>query len=85
MDLPSLNPIACAIPELLKDGIGSKPEVCNFDEDYVAVFKDEKDIIFIQPDFQKLKMRNSISFIIIAPSKKYDFVSRAFFTKYSIL
>tara|TARA_B100000161_G_C33234227_1_gene274118 strand:+ start:89 stop:331 length:243 start_codon:yes stop_codon:yes gene_type:complete len=79
MDLSSQNPIACAIPELLKDGLDSKPEICYFNEDYVAVFNDEKDIILIQPDFQKLKILNSMGVKITAPSKKYDFVSRAFF------
>ena len=85
MDLSSQNPIACAIPELLKDGLDSKPEICYFNEDYVAVFKDEKDIIFIQPDFQKLKMLNSISIIITAPSKNMILYLEHFFTKYSIL
>ena len=85
MNLPSQNPIACNMPELLKDGLGSTPEACYFNEDYVVVFKDEKDIVSIQPDFQKLKMLNSRGVITTAPSKKYDFVSRAFFPKYSIL
>ena len=85
MDFPSQNPIAYDIPEFLKDDIGLKPEVCYFNEDYVAVFKDEKDVVSIQPNFQKLKMLNSRGVIITAPSKEYDFVSWAFFPKYSIL
>ena len=85
MNLPSQNPIACNMPELLKDGLGSTLEACYFNEDYVVVFKDEKDIVSIQPDFQKLKMLNSRGVITTASSEKYDFVSRAFFTKYSIL
>jgi len=85
MNLPCQNPIACDIPDLLKDGLGSTPEACYFNEDYVAVFKDENDVLSIQPDFQKLKMLNSRGVIITSPSKKYDFVSRAFFPKYSIL
>ena len=85
MNLPSQNPIACNMPELLKDGLGFTAEACYFNEDYVVVFKDEKDIVSIQPDFQKLKMLNSRGVIITAPSKEYDFVSRAFFPKYSIL
>ena len=42
MDLPSQNPIICDIPKLLKDGLGLRPEVCYFNEDYIAVFKNEK-------------------------------------------
>ena len=57
MDLPFQNTIVCTIPELLKDGF--QTWACYFIEDYVAVFKDEKDIVFIQPDFQKLKILNS--------------------------
>ena len=85
MDLPTQNPIKCDIPKLLKDGLGIKPEACCFNEDYIAVFKSEKDLISIQPDFQKLKMLDSRGVIITAPSKEYDFVSRAFFPKYTIL
>ena len=85
MDLPSQNPIICDIPKLLKDGLGLRPEVCYFNEDYIAVFKNENDIISIQPDFQKLKMLKSRGVIITAPAIEYDFVSRAFFPKYTIL
>ncbi len=85
LDFPSQNPVLCDIPKFLKDGIGLKPEACYFNEDYIAVFKDENDIISIKPDFQKLKMLNCRGVIITSPSKRYDFVSRAFFPKYSIL
>ena len=39
MNLPSQNPIACNMPELLKDGLGSTPEACYFNEDYVVVLR----------------------------------------------
>ena len=85
MDLPSQKPIKCNIPELLEVGLGTKPEACYFNEDYVAVFENENNIISIEPNFQKLKRLNSRGVIITAPGNKYDFVSRAFFPKYSIL
>tara|TARA_B100001750_G_scaffold197449_1_gene170106 strand:- start:275 stop:1057 length:783 start_codon:yes stop_codon:yes gene_type:complete len=85
MDLPSQNPIKCNIPKLLEDGLGAKPEACYFNEDYVAVFENENNIISIEPNFQKLKRLDSRGVIITAPGEKYDFVSRAFFPKYAIL
>ena len=85
MDLPSQKPIKCNIPKLLDDGLGTKPEACYFNEDYVAVFENENSIISVKPNFQELKRLNSRGVIITAPGNKYDFVSRAFFPKYTIL
>ena len=85
MNLPSQNPKECNIPKLLVDGLGAKPESCYFNEDYVAVFENENNIISIEPDFQKLKRLDSRGVIITAPGDKYDFISRAFFPKYTIL
>ncbi len=85
MDLPSQKPIKCDTPKLLEQGLGVKPEACYFNEDYVAIFEDEINIISVQPDFQKLKMLDSRGVIITALGGKYDFVSRAFFPKYTIL
>ena len=47
-------------------------------------FKDKKDVVSIQPDFQKLKMLSFRGVIITALSKEYDFVFRAFLPRYSI-
>ena len=44
MDLPSQKPIKCNIPELLEDGLGTKPEACYFNEDYIAVFENENEL-----------------------------------------
>ena len=85
MDLPSQLPKKCNIPKLLEDGLGRKPEACYFNEDYVAIFENENNIISIKPNFQKLKRLHSRGVIITAPGNKYDFVARAFFPKYAIL
>ena len=85
MNLPSQNPVKCDIPKLLEEGLGDRPESCHFNEDYVAVFENEKNIISVKPNFQILKMLNCRGVIITAPGLKYDFVSRAFFPKYTIL
>ena len=84
MDLPSQNPIKCDIPKLLEDGLGARPNSCYFNEDYVAVFENEEDVISMQPNFHKLKLLDSRGVIITAPGGKYDFISRAFFPKYMI-
>ena len=66
-------------------GLGAKPEACYLNKDYLAVFKSEKDLRLIEPDFKILSMLDSKGVIITAPGNKYDFVSRAFFPKYGIL
>ena len=85
MDFPAQNPVKCELPRMLVNGLGAKPEACLLNEDYIAVFKSEKDISLIKPDYKSLKMLDSRGVIITAPGNKYDFVSRAFFPKYGIL
>ena len=84
MDFPSQNPAKCELPKMLLNGLGVKPEACYLNEDYLAVFKSEKDLRLIQPDFKILSMLDSRGVIITAPGNKYDFVSRAFFPKFGI-
>ena len=84
MDFPSQNPIKCDIPEALELGLGARPKACYFNEDYLAVFESEKNIINIKPDHQKLIMLKSRGVIVTAPADQYDFVSRAFFPKYGV-
>ena len=85
MNFPTQRPEKSDIPKLLIDGLGVRPEGCYFNEDYVAVFKNEEEISSIMPNFHKLKMLDSRGVIITSPSAKYDFISRAFFPKYTIL
>ena len=85
MDFPAQNPIKCELPKLLVKGLGAKPEARLLNEDYIAVFKSEKDLSLIKPDYKSLSMLDSRGVIITAPGNKYDFVSRAFFPKYGIL
>ena len=84
MDFPAQNPAICELPKMLVNGLGAKPEACYQREDYLAVFKSEKDLRLIRPDFKILSMLDSRGVIITAPGHKYDFVSRAFFPKYGI-
>ena len=85
MNFPTQRPEKSGIPKLLIDGLGVRPEGCYFNEDYVAVFKNEEEISSIMPNFHKLKTLGSRGVIITSPSAKYDFVSRAFFPRYTIL
>jgi predicted PhzF superfamily epimerase YddE/YHI9 len=57
---------------------------CYFNEDYIIVYKDEEAVLNMEPNFNKLKKVKTRGIVITAPSKKYDFVSRAFFPKYGI-
>ena len=84
MEFPSQNPAKCELPRMLVNGLGAKPEACYLNEDYLAIFKSEKDLRLINPDFKILCMLDSRGVIITAPGSKYNFVSRAFFPKYGI-
>ena len=85
LDFPSQSPKICNIPKRLVEGLGKKPESCLSNEDYLAIYKSENDILNISPDFEILKKLDLRGVIITAPGKKYDFVSRAFYPKYGIL
>ena len=60
------------------------PILCYRNEDYLAVFENEKDISNITPNYHKLKKLDLRGIIITAPALEYDFVSRFFVPKYGI-
>jgi PhzF family phenazine biosynthesis protein len=81
LDFPA-QPIAIAdAPDGLLEGIGRKPlEIYRATDDFVLIYKSQKDIEQISPDFTTLKQVQARGIIVSAKakSKKLDFVSRFF-------
>jgi PhzF family phenazine biosynthesis protein len=81
LDFPVMPIKPTEAPEGLIEGIGKKPiEVYNAVEDFMLVYKSQKDIEDLSPDFGILKKVKARGIICTAKakSKKVDFVSRFF-------
>jgi len=78
MDFPSDQPKSIAISDELIEALGSEPIEILKARDYMAVFKDQEEIIKINPDFNLLSKIDAHGFIVTAPGKECDFVSRFF-------
>ncbi len=78
LDFPSQMPLKCKIPNKLTDALGKEPLSCYKNEDYLAVYENESDILDIAPNFNILKQLDLRGIIITAPTNNFDFVSRFF-------
>lgn len=73
------------IPTGLKTAFGIHPQECyKGREDLMLVFKDENDIVNLEPDFAQMLEATSRGIICTAKSEKYDFVSRFFAPSFGI-
>ena len=67
------------IPKDLSDGLGKEPvEAYKGKTDYMFVYKTQKDIQTLSPNFDILSRANSRGILITAEGDKVDFVSRFF-------
>jgi PhzF family phenazine biosynthesis protein len=78
LDFPSTPPSSVEIPPELTQALGLKPKEVRKSRDYLALFESEDDILSIEPDFDILGRMDSLGFIVTAPGKNSDFVSRFF-------
>lgn len=78
LDFPSTPPSSVEITPELTQGLGLKPKELHKSRDYLALFDAEDDILSIEPDFDILRRMDSLGFIVTAPGKNSDFVSRFF-------
>lgn len=85
LDFPSQAPYNCDISDDLVKGLGAMPIKCLKNQDFIAVFEKEEDIINIKPNNNFLSKLDLRGIIATAPSLKYDFVVRFFAPKYGIL
>ncbi len=78
LDFPEWPIKFCEVPEDLISGLGISPEECYKCTDYLAVFKEQKQIEAIKPDFNILAKLPARGIIVTAPGEEIDFVSRFF-------
>lgn len=79
LDFPARIPLECEAPkDLVKALGGKKPVQILRSRDYFLVYKNESDILNLQPDFAALSKIDSLGFVVTAPGENSDFVSRFF-------
>jgi PhzF family phenazine biosynthesis protein len=81
LDFPAQAIVPAEAPEGLIEGIGRKPiEIYRASDDYLLVYKSQKDIEEISPNFNTLKQVQARGVIVTSKAKsaRLDFVSRFF-------
>ncbi|MBN1691426.1 MAG: PhzF family phenazine biosynthesis protein [Dehalococcoidia bacterium] len=78
MNFPVLRTAEVAANETLIRALGLAPSELYLSRDYLAVYKSQKDILSIDPDFGLLRKLDCMAVIVTAPGDKVDFVSRCF-------
>lgn len=78
MNFPAVIPIRSEITENIISILGIHPVEIFEARDLMVVFKTEKDILDIEPDFTQMKIIKHLGVIVTAPGNEVDFVSRFF-------
>ena len=78
MDFPANKGIPIPIPENLTKGLGEMPQEVLKSRDLLVIYKNQKEIESIKPDFGILEKIETFGIIISAPGDNCDFVSRFF-------
>jgi PhzF family phenazine biosynthesis protein len=78
MDFPALPPQPAATPENLGKALGADPEEVWSSRDLLTLFKTEKEVLSLQPDFTEMDRLDVFAIIATAPGEEVDFVSRFF-------
>ncbi len=79
LDFPADTLHKCTLPDLIKESMGKDPLDCFMGRsDYLLLYRTEKDILDLKPDFGKLKKADGRGVIATAPGSDTDFVSRFF-------
>ena len=84
MDFPALKIVQREISEQFSAALGQTPVALWAGDDYLAVFKTERDVRNLKPNMALLRELDLRGVIVTAPGDEFDFVSRFFAPKYSI-
>lgn len=84
MDFPAKASRTCETPPALVAALGREPVAVLAADDYLAVFRDESDILALSPDHAKLRELDLRAVAVTAPGKSTDFVSRFFAPKVGV-
>lgn len=78
LDFPARPPIRDTAPPGLDDALGVTPLECWRSRDWMIVLDSEEDVRRLAPDMGRLKAIEAHAFIVTAPGRHSDFVSRFF-------
>ena len=85
LNFPSDQPAAIELDPLFFEILGIQPlMLLRGKDDYLAVFKNQKQIENMQPNFSLLKKVDGRGLVISAPGDEVDFVSRCFYPEAGI-
>ncbi|KJR41256.1 isomerase [Candidatus Magnetoovum chiemensis] len=86
MTFPLKIPTVCDCPIYLADALGKKPLEVLKSDDYIAVYKEETDILQINPDLELLKTLDlrGVTITAEAAAKTFDYALRFFAPNYGI-
>jgi PhzF family phenazine biosynthesis protein len=78
MDFPAHQPGKVKNREIYGQALGKQPEEALEAGKLMLVYRNEQDILTLNPDFRLIKTLNDVGIIVTAPGKDFDFVSRFF-------
>jgi len=78
LDFPARPPVECAVDPALADALGAAPKLILGARDYLCVFDTEEEVRALKPNMDKLAAIDRFAFIVTAPGRECDFVSRFF-------
>lgn len=79
LDFPADTITRCELPGIISESLGAKPaEHYAGRSDYMLVYRSEKEIRQMRPDFRRLAQAGGRGVIVTAPGDSVDFVSRFF-------
>lgn len=78
MEFPARQGVKTQLTEELIDGLGKEPKEVYKSRDLMVIYENEKDILDLKPNMEKLKLIDAFGIIVTAKGEKVDFVSRYF-------
>ena len=78
LDFPARPATECPVDPGLNEALGAKPAVILGARDYLCVFDTEEEVRDLTPNMEKLTAIDRFAFIVTAPGRDCDFVSRFF-------
>ena len=78
MGFPAIHSIRVDVTDDISMSLGREPEEVYKARDLMVIFKTEKDIKELMPDFARMSEIETLGIIATAPGNKVDFVSRFF-------
>jgi len=84
LDFPSRPPKHADLTSEITESLGKAPQEVLHSSKLLAVYKSEKDILALAPDFEKMRKLNYDGIIATAPGSNCDYVLRFFAPKFGI-